>query len=989
MPEIQREAFPHYLGLNPDEQSICLKELGFNDLAELMAIPTKERLESMDLPKGADLEGTLLRLKEIAGKNRTRLHFLGDGLPVWKTQSVVSHVSGLRRLATAYTPYQPERSQGTLLTQWIYQCLLSQITGFEAVNASLYERSTAIFEGICCALRLKRKTSKVWISEAIYPGDRAVIETLARDTDIEIGWVPVDAQTGRIDIATLDTLGIEATAALVFPQINTFGNLEEVDALTNWAHTNQLLAIAIIDPMLLATGGLKAPVNFGEKGADIIVGEAQHLAIGPNFGGPGLGLFGVRFNDQQKSHIRQTPGRFVGEGKDVDGKDCHVMVLSTREQHIRRDKATSNICSNQAFLATLAGAAMLERGENGWQNDVTQARAQAQMIAQQLSGLDGVDLAFPETPFFNEFTVKISKLSELVLQQDGLIPGVVITERIPNAEPAAIYLKISLSDIHDETDCTRLISHFEKVFAPAQGDPLPTPGIPAHLMRSDAVELPEMTPEAVKDLYSSFDRLNMAPEEACYPLGSCTMKYNPYLNELAASLPGFTELHPQVPLEDAQGCLEVLWETQEWFRKITGLAGVTTQPVAGAQGELVGLKLFQAYHRDHSATERDIIIIPKSAHGTNFATAIVAGYPDKKLKDRPSGIALLNADSTGCVDMGQLQEILDQHGPHIAGIMVTNPNTGGVLEKNFRKMADAVHAVGGLVYMDGANMNAIAGWLDLSKLGVDAVHNNTHKTWSIPHGGGGPGDAFVGVSERLAPYLPGVQINKNADGSFTPTPAEHSIGSVHRHWGNFAHKVRAYTYLLRLGSDGVPAMSANAVLAARTLKRLLSDTFPFLPEGTEDVPRMHEFIITLPEEDFQKLEAAGIARGQAIMGFGKLLLDLGYHAPTVAFPEPLGLMFEPTESYTLAELERLAQAVKTVRDLYLEAPALLAGAPWLMPTRRVDEVAANRNVVMSRNLKEGLPPIPELQPDTERLFDQSIETLKERIKNAAAKPTCV
>ncbi|MEM7673061.1 MAG: glycine dehydrogenase, partial [Verrucomicrobiota bacterium] len=451
----------------------------------------------------------------------------------------------------------------------------------------------------------------------------------------------------------------------------------------------------------------------------------------------------------------------------------------------------------------------------------------------------------------------------------------------------------------------------------------------------------------------------------------------------AAGLPGFTDLHPQVPESHAQGALEVIYETQNWFKAITGLAGVTTQPVAGAQGELVGLKLFQAYHRDVSDTERDIVVIPKSAHGTNFATAIVAGSPDKKYKDRPSGIVLLNADATGRIDMVQLGEILEQWGEHVAGIMVTNPNTGGVLEDNFREMAEQVHAAGGLVYMDGANMNAVAGWLNLGALGVDAVHNNTHKTWSIPHGGGGPGDAFVGVSERLLPYLPGHQILKSEEGVYRAEKAEKSIGSVHRHWGNFAHKVRAFAYLLRLGREGVPAMSATAVLAARYLRSKLADTFPMLPEGADAVPRMHEFIITLPEEDFIALEGAGIARGPAIVGFGKLLLDFGYHAPTVAFPEVLGLMFEPTESYTLSELDRLSEAILAVRELYLEDPRLLAESPWLMPIKRVDEVAANRNVVVSRSLSEGLPTVPALQENTERLWEASIPELKSRIAEVA------
>ena len=952
-----------------------------------MGIDPQETLDPAAIPEvlgETDARRELMRLSEA---NVVKEHFIGDGLPVWKVQSVVNFICGLRRLGTAYTPYQPERSQGTLQTQWIYQCLMAQITGFEAVNASLYDEATAIFEGICCAQRLKRKTNKVIIASAIFPGSAEVVKTLAQDTDLEIIWASANAETGRVDMDALAAVDTSGVAAFVFPQENTFGCLEDVDAMTDWAHAAGILAIGIINPMLLATKGLKQSTAWGEKGADIIVGEAQHTAIGPNFGGPGLGLFGVRFNDKNKNHIRQTPGRFVGEGKDTTGRDCHVMVLSTREQHIRRDKATSNICSNQAFLATIAGAAMLQRGESGWAEAVQEAYMKARGVAARLQTLEGVDLAFSDTPFFNSFTVKVDASSAGALSSlDDLIIGVDITDRIPSAEAGKSYFKMSFSDVHNAHACNRLIEAFETRFERA-ADQSRSEGVvdlEENLWRTEPVGLPDLPLEEIKAYYQKLDSLNIAPEDTCYPLGSCTMKYNPYLNEWAASLPGFTDLHPQLPEAHAQGALEVIYETQNWFKAITGLAGVTTQPVAGAQGELVGLKLFQAYHRDNSETARDIVIIPKSAHGTNFATAIVAGYPDKKYKDRPSGIMLLNADSTGRVDMEQLAEMLEKWGQHVVGVMVTNPNTGGVLEDNFRAMADAVHAVGGLVYMDGANMNAVAGWLDLGALGVDAVHNNTHKTWSIPHGGGGPGDAFVGVSACLLPYLPGHQIEKNGDGSFSAVKAERSIGSFHRHWGNFAHKVRAMAYLLRLGREGVPAMSATAVLAARYLRSKLKGVFPMLPEGADSVPRMHEFIITLPEEDFVKLEEAGIGRGPAIMGFGKLLLDFGYHAPTVAFPEALGLMFEPTESYTLAELDRLAEAILTVRDLYLENPLLLGDSPWLMPIKRVDEVAANRAVVVSRSLSGGLPQTPDLKPNTERLWESSIEELKERVREAAA-----
>lgn len=448
------------------------------------------------------------------------------------------------------------------------------------------------------------------------------------------------------------------------------------------------------------------------------------------------------------------------------------------------------------------------------------------------------------------------------------------------------------------------------------------------------------------------------------------MKYNPYLNEYAAALPGFDQLHPQTPVEDAQGALEVLWQSQEWFRKITGLAAVTTQPLAGAQGELVGIKLFQAYHRARGEGHRQVLLIPASAHGTNFATASMAGCT----------LVLLKGNADGLIDLDDLRAKVAQHGPNLCGIMVTNPNTSGLFERHFYEIAEQVHAAGGLVYMDGANMNAIAGWVNLGAMGVDAVHNNLHKTWSIPHGGGGPGDAFVGVSARLQDFLPGYQIEKRGD-RYTPVRPLHSIGRFHRHWGNFGHKVRAYTYLCRLGREGVRRMSAVAVLAARYCRASAETRFPLLPAGSQE-PRMHEFIMTLTEEDFARVEAAGVPHAAVIARIGKLFLDFGYHAPTVAWPEQYGVMIEPTESYTQAELDRFNAAVLAIGEIVRDHPEVLNAVPLFMPTERIDDVTANRNLVLHASL-DTLPPIHPAKVASDVLLNMDVQELKAKIVAAA------
>jgi glycine dehydrogenase len=389
--------------------------------------------------------------------------------------------------------------------------------------------------------------------------------------------------------------------------------------------------------------------------------------------------------------------------------------------------------------------------------------------------------------------------------------------------------------------------------------------------------------------------------------------------------------------------------------------------VAGAQGELVGLKMFQAYHRDRGESDvRNVLIIPRSAHGTNPATATMAGY-DSRIEDgKIFGIYTVEAHANGEMNLDQIREFLKTDGHRVAGVMVTNPNTAGIFETQFKEMSDMIHAVGGLVYMDGANMNAIAGIVDLGKLGVDAVHNNLHKTWTIPHGGGGPGDAIVAVSHRLLDFMPGIQVVKQNNRFETVKPSK-SVGSFHRHYGNFAHKVRAYTYIKALGADGVRKMSQVAVLSARYLYAKLSDTYPTLPAGAVSSPRMHEFILTLSPETFKKIEAGGIPKTNSIARIGKLFLDFGFHAPTVAFPEQFGLMIEPTETYSKFELDQFVDVVKTILKLVNESPEVLKTVPHFTPIDRVDEVQANKNPIFAEKIGAQLPEIIPDRVDASKL----------------------
>ncbi len=954
--ELPRELKTFYISADDNDIQSMMDAIGVKKREELFShLPSDIMMDEAPAIGKRMAYGDLARhMEELAAKNNNRPCFIGDGLKWSAVHEIVPFVCNIRGLTTAYTPYQPERSQGTLHTLWNYASSISMLTGFEAINASLYDRSTALFEALNTALRIKRKSKKVIVSEGIYPGDWEVLNTLAEETPLEMIRLPLN-ELGQIDQVKLQDLLSEDIAAVAFPQINSLGKLEDVHGLTNLIQENEALAIGIIDPATLASGGLTPPSQWGEKGSDMIVGEGMHLGIGPNFGGPGLGLFGIRFNEENKTAIRSTAGRFVGKAKDEEGKECLVMVLSTREQHIRREKATSNICSNQSFLATIVGASLLAKGEEGLKKATTIGRERAHDFAQFISEETTLELYAPETSFYHEVAITVpTSATDLInkASENGLHMGANISDRI-GTEGVLVYF----NDAQTDEDITKL-KNFLKTEFPASQKSAGPKQIDSSLMRNDLVGLPSFTLDELKSFYTKLGDMNVSPDDNIYPLGSCTMKYNPYLNDYAAGLSGFTDIHPQAPLKDAQGSLEILFEIQEQFKAITGLPGVTTQPVAGAQGELVGIKMFQAYHRDKgNGDKKDIILIPASAHGTNPATATMAGFETKGRGENATGIVTINANSAGQIDFEQLQDCVKVYGERIAGIMITNPNTSGIFEARFKEIADLIHSVDGLVYMDGANMNAVAGWTDLNKMGVDAVHNNLHKTWTIPHGGGGPGDAIVAVSEKLLPFIPGKQIIKKEDGTFDAVTPEKTIGSFHRHWGNFAHKVRAYTYIKALGGEGVKEMAAIAVLSAKYLYARLRDLYPTLPAGADEVPRMHEFILTISKETFAKIEEAGTPKAQAIAKIGKLFLDFGLHAPTVSFPEPLGLMVEPTESFSKKELDDFVEVLVGIHQVLKETPEVLTTVPHFTPIRKVDEVVANKTLVLAEAIK-GLPELP-------------------------------
>ncbi len=856
-----------HIGPGDAEQQAMLGQLGFDSMDAFIkkVVPASIlRHDALDIGTARSEPEVLAALKAIAAKNQVFTSYIGMGYYNTHTPAVI-----LRNLLenpawyTAYTPYQPEISQGRLEALLNFQTMIADLTGLEIANASLLDEATAAAEAMTFCQRVaKSKSTVFFVSQDCYPQTIDVIKTRAAPIGIEV--VVGDHRTA---LDGLDCFGV----LLQYPALN--GEIHDYAATVAKAHAKDALVVVAAD--LLALTLLTPP---GEFGADVAIGSAQRFGVPLGYGGPHAAYFATK--DANK---RVMPGRMVGVSIDSHGNPAYRLALQTREQHIRREKATSNVCTAQVLLANIASMYAVYHGAAGLK---TIAQRVHRLTSTLVQGLRKLDFEVPAASFFDTVTVRTGSR----------------TQEIHNAaRAAAINLRkvdgASVGISLDETTTAAQVAALWALFAGA-GQALPdfaacetaaADCIPAGLVRSSAfLTHPVFNTHHSETQMLRYLRLladkDLALDRTMIPLGSCTMKLNATTEMIPVTWPEFGAIHPFAPLEQAQGYQQLITELEQMLVACTGYDAVSLQPNAGSQGEYAGLLAIRAYHKSRGEAHRDICLIPSSAHGTNPATAHMAGMQ----------VVVVKCDERGNVDVADLKAKALQHAGDLAALMVTYPSTHGVFEEAIREICDIVHANGGQVYIDGANMNAMVGLCAPGKFGGDVSHLNLHKTFCIPHGGGGPGVGPIGVKSHLAPFLPG---HGMLEGSFAPVTAAP--------WGSASILPISWTYIALMGRQGLKQASEMAILNANYIAHRLAPHYPILYAGDSGIVA-HECIVDMrPLKDLT---------GITVDDMAKRLMDFGFHAPTMSFPVPGTLMIEPTESESKEELDRFCNAMIAIRE---------------------------------------------------------------------------
>ncbi|WP_134765963.1 aminomethyl-transferring glycine dehydrogenase [Nocardioides sp. 1609] len=863
-----------HIGLDADAVATMLATLGFDSLDALMAaaVPGGIRsAEALDLPAPLTEEAAARELRAIAASNRPGEPMIGLGYHATITPPVIRrNVLEDPSWYTAYTPYQPEISQGRLEALLNFQTVVGDLTGLPTANASLLDEGTAVAEAMTLVRRANRKASGPFVVDAdALPQTIDVVRTRAEAMGIDVLVADLtDGLPGDLPDGALSGVLVQYPGAS--------GRILDPRPLIEATHERGALAVVAAD--LLALTLLEAP---GALGADVVVGSSQRFGVPLFYGGPHAGFMSVAAGLE-----RHLPGRLVGVSVDAEGRPAYRLALQTREQHIRRDKATSNICTAQVLLAVVASMYAVYHGPDGLRSIATRTHRYAAVLARALAD---AGLAPAHEQFFDTLTVAV--------------PG-----RADDIVSAARALGLHLRRVDDDTIG---ISTSELTTRSTVEAVLRAFGVPRGQADLDAVDratedalpdglrraTPYLTHEVFQTHRSETQMLrylrrlsarDYALDRGMIPLGSCTMKLNATTEMEPVSLPGFADLHPFAPAEDAAGYRRLVDELEGWLAEVTGYDRVSIQPNAGSQGELAGLLAIRGYHRSRGDLTRDVCLIPSSAHGTNAASAVMAGMK----------VVVVKAGDDGTVDLADLEAQCAKHADTLAAIMVTYPSTHGAYEDTISALCEVVHAHGGQVYVDGANLNALLGYAKPGEFGGDVSHLNLHKTFCIPHGGGGPGVGPVAVREHLAPFLPSHAMH--------PEEAKREgIGPISAApYGSAGILPISWAYIRLMGAEGLTRATASAVLAANYVAKRLAEHFPVLYTGHGGLVA-HECI----------LDVRGLTKetGVSVDDVAKRLVDYGFHAPTMSFPVAGTLMVEPTESEDLAEIDRFCDAMIAIR----------------------------------------------------------------------------
>jgi glycine dehydrogenase len=822
----------------------------------------------MDLPPALTETEALAAMADIAGRNRVVTSLIGMGYSGTHTPAVIlRNVLENPAWYTAYTPYQPEISQGRLEALLNFQTMVCDLTGMDLANASMLDEGTAAAEAMTMARRTSKVDADVFFVDAdCHPQTIEVVETRADPLGIKVVVGAAD------ELSSVTAFG----ALLAFP-----GSSGEVrDLSTTITAAKQAGAFVTVATDLLACCLLVPP---GEQGADAVVGSSQRFGVPMGFGGPHAGFLATR-----DAHKRTLPGRLVGVSVDAAGRTAYRLALQTREQHIRREKATSNICTAQVLLAVMASMYAVYHGPDGLRRIARRVHGLTSDLAGALAAA-GVDVVTER--WFDTITVSVPGRARQVL---AAALEADINLRYVDADRLGISL--------DETTTPEVVAAVVAAFGvEAADEPDAEGGRPTQARDMGGLERASefLTHPTFHAHHSETEMLrylrrladaDIALDRAMIPLGSCTMKLNATTEMVPVTWPELGAIHPFAPLDQAAGYLDLFAELERWLVEITGYDAVSLQPNAGSQGEYAGLLAIRAYHHSRGDVGRDVCLIPASAHGTNAASAVMAGMR----------VVVVACDDSGNVDVEDLRAKTTEHADRLAALMVTYPSTHGVYEEAIVDICRLVHDAGGQVYLDGANMNALVGIARPGRFGADVSHLNLHKTFCIPHGGGGPGVGPIGVKAHLAPFLPG---HRSLDGG--PNERHTAVGAVAAApWGSASILPISWSYIAMMGADGLRAATEGAILAANYVARRLGDHYPVLYSGRDGLVA-HECILDLrPIERSCGVSAEDVA---------KRLIDYGFHAPTMSFPVAGTLMVEPTESEPLDELDRFCDAMIAIR----------------------------------------------------------------------------